>query len=594
MPATGASTVYQRQAGTGAAVMFGQSSFDPVQLAKYSNALAAAKDKAKTDAKQKKLDDLYKGLSITAGKVLETDQNYLNGYEDQFMNWKAKTITGNPTTQDMQDGFRYKTEFDQHKASLQQHKGMLDPYMGLIKNGAKNLDTDAMMENAGKFTQPDMYVDSDPDIAETFTPIYEHFLEDPVYGQDPEKALGAARTEWRNQYGREYVSEPILNDASLLEDYTKNVLPLVAEKNKQHFGKTLSDGTYIDEQYTYTLPYDTTVTTSDGEEITIIGTKTAELERYDDSPMIKKSADNRFKKLDDETKQDYIDQYGDDAAKNWNADNLSKFGVQASETNTTRKKTTGGVTNFGSYSAKTDWDAKPLTSTITSTRDTANKIWGDTDVDGFGVSKGENQLNLDKVVEIPFYLKANDNTQNRVPAGATRFSLAGIKPFMAPTFRADLTFDDFKNTLSKMTYDKPVYGPNGEVIDNAYDEFLLNFGKSYGSAEKTGSLQGMILTKKEQTFLKNIGLKNMIAGGKFVSGELSYLDDKNKKVYEPSAIIPLSFVNGEIDQATGIDFNKALDIYKEKYEGNVNDFENIKSKKTKVAVTPDINEWEEQ
>ena len=181
MPATGASTVYQRQAGTGAAVMFGQSSFDPVQLAKYSNALAAAKDKAKTDAKQKKLDDLYKGLSITAGKVLETDQNYLNGYEDQFMNWKAKTITGNPTTQDMQDGFRYKTEFDQHKASLQQHKGMLDPYMGLIKNGAKNLDTDAMMENAGKFTQPDMYVDSDPDIAETFTPIYEHFLEDPVY-----------------------------------------------------------------------------------------------------------------------------------------------------------------------------------------------------------------------------------------------------------------------------------------------------------------------------------------------------------------------------------------------------------------------------
>lgn len=541
----GKESVYARQGGTGAAAILGGTSWDPVQAAKYAGALGQAKKDADDLAKQKKKDALYNLLKIAPSKSLAEDQNQINNLGDDFLKHKAAILNagGEYDYQKLYgEAQKYAHEFEQIQNSSKNQDLALNAYLGQLKGSAGKLDNDAMIENGAIYANPELYVDSDPDIAASFSPILEMYMNDPFYGEDPDRALLAAKTHWRNDAGREYVTEPLLSDESLMDDYRKNVLPLVAEKNKQHFGKTLSDGTYVDEQYTYTLPYDTKVTTKDGEEITIIGTRTAELERYDDSPSIKKSADNRFKKLDEDTKQNYIDQYGDDAAKNWNADNLSKFGVQSDEAVTKRTPQSKSTSySIGGSNYDSPYDIVPFEAqkNINYSSDPKKDATGSTHIRGYTISQGEgtSKKNYTLTGVSPSFIFRTGNGAQIKNDNSYEIQLDDASMVQMATTKGGLTW---KTLAEAKTYD-------GKSV---LEEFKKKFGTKYANADFTNDIDNIVVTDDVAEFLSDNGLGEYLEDKTYMSGKASFYQPSGKKgkgdviEHYSDALIP---IDGKID-----------------------------------------------
>lgn len=562
--------------GSGLSWMAPGSSFDPITFATQAlNAKVKGKSEDDKLAEQTaKLAEFKPGeqfnidLTTAAADDVQGIQNYM---KEQFMankenpyNLKTKMELQNRVAKAKLNDERRQTQYKDYQGI----KKLLDADKGAQFHSAK------MNQNLAFYEDPERFKDM-PGF-QKYKPGYDEIVtnlqKDPYYKTNPDRLIHDARIEFRDQNKNELLG-PILKPESLTKNIKDkhDILVNTLTKEKEVNGVKTKDIKVSRDK--------SIIEYTDGTTQEVVGTDQTATDDYNSDSDIKRSVDTLYEDLSSDEKSKYAD------SKNPSLDWYKDLVYNASGDLTTSKTVEkSNVVNFGNgYSVQTDWLPTEISSTIKTTRDAANNVYGETDIDGFSVNKGENQLNLDKVVTAPIYYKSNDATQNAVPTNATSITLAGVKPFMAPTFGEDVTFESFKKELEGMVYDTPIKGKNGETIDNAWDEFLYNFGKKYGNAEKKGTMGGIILTKPEQAFLKKIGKQKYIVGGKFVSGEMSWTEtneDGDQVVKkEPSAIIPLSYVNGDIEAVTKINFNKALDKYKGKYNNNVTDFEYLKQSK---------------
>lgn len=554
----GLEQVYLRQAGTGSAALLGGSSWDPVQFAKYSAGLKAQQEAAKQAKKDKQRDQIFKDLNIKPGKMIESDRYGMNSIYDDFINLKAQTLLQDQrdlNPQDIQELYTIKSDIEKLDASHDQQLKNANSYGALIKNSQGKLDTEAMGENLAKYSAPDQFMEDDPEIAESFTPYLEYYQNDPIYKNFPDKALIMARDQWRNEQGSKYVTEPILNDVSLMEDYKDNVLKLVSE-NKQHVGKTLADGTYITEDYAYKVPYDTEVKTKDGEIITLKGTRSAAELRYDDSPIVQKSANNRFKKLDDTTKEDYVDKYGDDAAKQWYVDTYSPFGTEFSSTKTSRR-TDKNSYNFNGQNYESPYDILKFTdkANIQWDRDPKKNVGGMASINGFTITqgKGANKKSYTMSGVTPNVIFRQSNGAQVPVEGGYTMDLEDAKIEQIATTNG-LTWDIMKKSK---TYDGK----------NVYDEFMNKWGKQYikdfGNKGKNGDLavkdiSNIILTDDIADFLSKNGLGEYIEDKTYMTGQAKFYKPGNKtdvQIHYSDAVIP---VDGTIESKLQTDLELPL------------------------------------
>jgi len=577
----GANEVFLKQAGTGAAWMGPQSSFDPVLFAREAAYAKIGAEQGKKDEENKAKAAFLKGLKINPEQILANDA--MEGQQRELTNldnYLAKIINTNVGwTPEIQQKAQY--EVSQVENLIKTWKAQEQEFLKFRElQKDQNLLPEDMSKNGEMWYAPELHLD-DPEF-QPYRQEFEDILENvtstsPRYKDDPVAATTKARTIFRDRH-REFLN-PIQKPKDIAVLWN-GVRDLVTNNIKQVTGSDYN--TKTDEYADW--DNDVEITLNNGEKKTIKSIKSNAINYYNGSPDAQYSAQYGLSKQPQEIKDKYAN--STNPGLDYFLDQVRGYNQDVITSNATKTPGGGNSINFGGYSTTSDWTPTPLSSTITTTRDAANNIYGETDIDGFSVNKGENQLNLDKVVTAPIYYKSNDATQNAVPSNATSITLAGVKPFMAPTFSEDITWTDFEKELRKIEYDTPIKKKTGEIIDNAYEDFLYDFGKRYANAKKEGKMGGIILTKGEQKFLKKIGLQKYIVGGKFVSGEMSWTETNEdgdqilKK--EPAAIIPLSYVNTDIQSVTNIDFNKALNKYKEKYNGNVTDFEYLKPQEDKT------------
>lgn len=563
--------------GSGLSWMAPGSTFDPVTFATQAlNAkLKGKSDEDKLAEQTAKLAEFKPGeqfnIDLTTGATddVQDIQDYMKGVfmenKDNPYNLKTKMELQKRVADAKLRDERRVTQYKDY----QNVKKLLDADKGTQFHSGK------MNQNLAFYEDPERFKDM-PGF-QKYRPKYDEIVtslqKDPYYKDKPKRLLNAARIEFRDQTKNDLLN-PILKPESLTKNVKdkQDILFNTITKEKEVGGVKTKDIKVSRDK--------SIITFTDGSTQEAVGTDQTATDDYNGDVDIKRSVDSLYEDLSKDEKAKYAN--SQTPALDWYKDLVYNASGDLTTSKTVDKG--GNVVNFGGgYSVQTDWLPTEFSSTIKTTRDAANNVYGETDIDGFSINKGENQLNLDKVVTAPIYYKSNDAAQNAVPTNATSITLAGVKPFMAPTFSQDITFDSFKKELGSMQYDTPIKGKNGETIDNAWDEFLYLFGKKYANAEKTGTMGGIILTKPEQAFLKKIGKQSYIVGGKFVSGEMSWTEtnEDNEQVVkkEPAAIIPLSYVNGDIEAVTKIDFNKALDKYKGKYNNNVTDFDYLKAPK---------------
>lgn len=572
----GANEVFLKQAGTGAAWMGPQSSFDPVLFAREAAFTKIGAEQGKKDEENKAKAAFLNKFKVTPAEVMDIDNRTsqklrLDAIHDYIQKAMDPSVGWTPQLQAEGEAL-----LSQYQSQDNLEKGQNEQYQkfNTLKTG-ENVVTEDMDFNGNMWAYPEYYIDKMPEpLKKDYEDIMTSIKDNPIYqGANGEQLLiNDTRSMFRTRH------QDLLNPVQKPKDIAvlwNGVRDLVTNNIKQVTGSDYN--TKTDEYADW--DNDVEITLNNGEKKTIKSIKSNAINYYNGSPDAQYSAEYGLSKQPQNVK----DQYAKSAnpGLDYFLDQVRGYNQDVTTGNVT--KTPGGERSisFGGYSTTSDWTPNELSTTIAVTRDKANKVYGEADIDGFTITKEDKELNLDKVVSAPVYYKANDATQNKVPSSATSITLKGVKPFMAPTFKQDITWDSFSKQLEDMPLDKPYKGKNGETINNAYQDFLYKFGKKYGQVVQTGNMGGIILTKKEQKWLKERGLQEFIVGGKFVSGEMSWIEENKRGEQvvrsESSAIIPLSYINSDIKGATNIDFNLALDKYKNKYNGNVTDFEYLKA-----------------
>src|SRR3972149_5023056 len=227
----GKESVYQRQGGTGAAAILGGTSWDPVQFAKYAGTVKMAQEQAKQQKAQKTQDDFFKSIKIKGGKVLADDWNFISQSQDDFYKWAAgeTTKSGGITPQIMARGQQEASKLESNFQRLGVHKEKVDGYhkLTLSSTGGPNpgYDADAMYKNEAIYTQPYQYME-DPQygsfIQETWTPMYEEAMKDPINALNPERTAKEVTLDWRDNYGEQFLGTPIYNPISLQKNFKDN------------------------------------------------------------------------------------------------------------------------------------------------------------------------------------------------------------------------------------------------------------------------------------------------------------------------------------------------------------------------------------
>ena len=596
----GAENVYLKQAGTGAAWMGPGSSFDPVKFAQYAGALKQGQEAAKKANDDKEQAAFWTKLKLTPGNILKEDYEAFNNVQHDLTQWgieETQKAQQNGTTPNWNNinskAQQVVGDAQANILRLNTREAEVKDFNNIIQgDSGEKYDQDAMTKNMGIYIKPEKFM-NDPQygkfIQETWVPMYEEAMKDPMNARNPQRTAAKTSLDWSDQYaGKLGLLSPIHNDASLMDDYRENVLPLVKENNKTHVGKTDSQGNTITEDYAYTLPYDTEVKTNQLDEqgnpvtITLMGTRSALLKRYGDNQIIARSANNKFSKQGEDIQKEYIDQYGRDAAKNWYADDLSGLGLTANSSKITKKDQTnnGGTYVFGNSTFKTNLKLDPFKKNQWTTRkgtvEGGDLVGGNTWTTGIDIKKSNGEaLTLDNI-NAPYYVRSDDKTQNQVPTGSKNMIMEGSTSFKAPTFTANITLPALRTELEKIPYTD-----NKGKKMTAWDYFKSKFNRYLDAGYESGSLENSILTNDEVTFFQNIGIAgDVIQDKKFTYGTLIYdeptIEDPNKytKVKINGAIVPLEYTESSINASLGEDNNIGVMLDAHQADNNYSTWKN--------------------
>jgi len=580
----GANDVFLKQAGTGAAWMGPQSSFDPVLFAREAAFTKIIAEQGKKDEENKAKAAFLKGLKINPEQVLANDamegqQLELDALNEEIMSLMDPNIGWDPRSQ--QKAEYGVSQFAQNEKLRKAQEQEFLKFREMQKDGT--LLADDMQKNGEIWYAPEKHF-GDPEF-QPYEQEYNDLLEnvtnsDPKYKNRPILANYKARQLFRDNH-RELLS-PIKKPQSIPELWNK-VKDIAVNNIKQVKGNDYNVKT---DEYS-SWDNDIEITTNQGDKKIVPSTKSNAINIYKNDADVQYAANYYYQKAPQSEKDNYKN--SQDPVMDYYLDQVKGFSGDVTTSNVTKNVPKSTVFANG-YSPDTDWDVEPIKELSKVTRVAGGRGTGDDVVAGvttygYNVTKnGENQLDVKDVANIPFYYDKNKDTHNAMGKGTT-MSIAGAKPFMAATFNQKIDFNTFESDLTKMEYDKPETGTGtlkGKPIRNAYEDFLDKFGGKYEYAQKVGSLQGIIIGDDERSFLNKIGKGNWISGGKFVSGEGSYRVEKRDGTFTteiiPEMVVPLSFVNDLIFNITKVDFNKALDSYKQNFK-SINNFEGLQDNK---------------
>lgn len=531
--------VYQGTAGTGLAWMGPNSTFDPT---KFAIDAFNAKVKKKTD-EEKQQEEYGKLLDFKPGEQFNLDLNTITTRGIKNLQNYGKTLfqrDKGTTYQNQQEITNAARDLKLQQQELEtQYKDWQNVRKIVDSDKGKELSFDKMNRNLAFYENPEAFAETT-----MFAPYkkgYEEIVttleKNPRYQNDPEALRDAARVQFRNQYHNDLLGT-VLKPESVFkiikdnEDALYNTLTKDIEKG----GVTVKEISNDKGQRK--------VTFNDGSTKFIDGTDKTATDLYNGSVDYQRSIKELYSDLPDKTKY----QGAQDPALEWFKDVVNST---AGDVTTSRRVEKSNFNSFGGYGVNSNYQVTPFQKDQLTSRGTS---FGNTMTQGFNIRtpNGSSELVL-KDINPPYFYLGDKATQNAI-VGGKNMTLAGVTPFKAPTFGQDVSWDNFKNTLSNIKTSE----------GNGWQMFLKKFGNKYKDAEKSGSLKGTILTNDEANFLRDLGLGNLIKNGKFAYGTLEYYTEKedgegDQKRYHPGAIVPLEYVNSSLKDETNVDFNLALD-----------------------------------
>ncbi len=572
----GLEQVYLRQAGTGSAALLGQSSWDPVAFAKYSTGLKAAQEAAKQDKKKKLTEDFLKQVKVKGGKVLADDFSYYQQGEGDFYKWASEQST-DVTPEIYAKGVERAAEIEGAYRRGAVHKEKVDNYHKLTINpmGGEHpvYDSDSMYKNEAIYTQPYQFLD-DPEygelIQETWLPAYEEAMKDPLNAKNPERTAKMVTLDWRDNYGEHLISTPIYNPVSLEKNFKDNVKPLLNEI-KQYKSVRTADGTVITEENAYILQDDTQVEVEmqDGTKKTVMmpGVKTLVRDNYDTDVVVQRSAEQLFRKLDQDTKEQYIDEYGkEDAAKEWYINNkASNWGLQATSKNISQAplpKT--GTYRFGNKTY-------PFEVVADEGEFNYNRlgVWSDIVVDGDGKEKEDKGI-VYSYAKVPMQGLAFGSDKNKYP----KIKVNPLNIFNQDSYswmNSDQS-QEFDFTVSG-TYRAPGLTQDVNLDDPRLAGFKEWAYKTYGKKantaiskifnDKAGVAQKYTAVSEDEARELNKAIPGLVDTQYYASGQIQGYDQVNQKNIEiPAATIPLDQIQERLMPATNdANWKQEIDDY---------------------------------
>lgn len=558
----GLEQVYLRQAGTGSAALLGQSSWDPVAFAKYSTGLKAAQEAAKNQKNQKLQDDFFKSVKVKGGKVLADDFSYYQQGENDFYEWAAEEMkkSGGMTPEIYAKGQQMAAQIEGDYRRGAVHKEKVDNYHKLTINpmGGEHpvYDTNEMYKMEAIYTQPYQYME-DPEygdmIQETWLPMFEEAMKDPLNARNPERTAKEVTLDWRDNYGDGFIGTPIYNPISLEKNFKDNVKPLLNEIKKYKSVRT-ADGTVITEENAYILQDDTQVEVEmqDGSKQTIImpGVKTLVRDNYDTDVIVQRSAMQLFNKLPKDEKQQYIDEYGSqDAAKEWYInDKASSWGLQATSKNISQAP----LLKSGTYrrgnktypfevvrdEGEFNFNRLGVFSEIVDEKENKGIVFSYAKVPVQSLAFGSDANKYPKVKVNPLNIFNQDSYSwtNSDVSQEYDFTAAGV--FRAPGLTQDVNIDDPRLAGFK----EWAYKTYGAKANTAIAKIF---------ADKAGVAQKYTPVSKAEADELNKAIPGLVDTQYYATGQISGYDQaKQKNIEIPAATIPLEQIQKRLMPAT--------------------------------------------
>ena len=544
----GANEVFLKQAGTGAAWMGPQSSFDPVLFAREAAFTKIGAEQGKKDEENKAKAAFLKGLKINPEQVLANDamegqQLELDALNEEIMSLMDPNIGWDPRSQ--QKAEYGVSQFAQNEKLRKAQEQEFLKFREMQKDGT--LLADDMQKNGEIWYAPEKHF-GDPEF-QPYEQEYNDLLEnvtnsDPKYKNRPILANYKARQLFRDNH-RELLS-PIKKPQSIPELWNK-VKDIAVNNIKQVKGNDYNVKT---DEYS-SWDNDIEITTNQGDKKIVPSTKSNAINIYKNDADVQYAANYYYQKAPQSEKDNYKN--SQDPVMDYYLDQVKGFSGDVTTSNVTNTKG-GSNYNWNGYKIKTNLKMDPFEKRQFTSRKDKN-TGGLTSTRGIEVkTSGGQELTLDNI-NAPVYYLADQSTQKAVPTGSKNMSMKGATTFKAPTFNTDYTITDLQAELEKI----PVTG------GTAWDHFRNKFGERYAGAE-SGNLNGIIVTDEEVAFFENLGRGDLLKDRKFTYGTLSYDEpddtDPNKfnKVYFNGAIIPLEYTKGSINTAIGNDADIELAV----------------------------------
>jgi hypothetical protein len=565
----GRSNVYLKQAGTGAAWMGPQSSFDPVAAAKYAGALKLAQQKQKQQKVDKEQLDFLNRLKVTGGKVLEEDFDFYNQVEQDVYNWAAGEVA-KADKEGREPNLQQLTIQGQKKAANANNlwkrgtvqKERFDKFHQLIlgdKSANPIYDSETMTKGEGIYTQPYRFLEDEQDgefLQQTWLPMFEEAMRDPINQQNPERTMKEVTVEWRDAYGDEYL-QPIYNPISLQKNFKDNIKPILAEF-KNYKSVRDSSGNTITEEDVYTLPDNMIVTVEmeDGstKEVELPGVRSMAIDNYETDVTVQRSAKTLFKNQDKSVKEDYINQFGEDAAKEWFADENMNWGLQA----TTKKINNAAIPKTGNsyrYGNKT----YPFEVTLDEGTRNYNRLgvynqgtegagiaYSYAQVPVRGVSFGSDKNKYPKIKVNPLRIFDQDSYSwmNSDASQEFDFTVAGVYEMPATTEQINLKDPKYAGIL---TWGAKTYG---KKANTAIAKYIASGNYIIPAGTPVSGDEADIVNKIK---------KGSVRSQKFATGQISGYDKAQGKNFEiAGATIPYEEVQEQVELATNGNWSEEI------------------------------------
>jgi hypothetical protein len=538
----GANDVFLKQAGTGAAWMGPQSSFDPVLFAREAAYAKIGAEQGKKEEQQKAKEAFFSKLKINPEQVLATDAMTSQQEDLAALNDYLKEIMGaDGWNMNTEQNAQYQTQLFAQKEKLRKaQESQYLKFKDLEKD--KTLLGDEMENNGQVWYAPEMYSGE-----ESFAPYQSEYDEivksvsqDPVYGRNQNSIIGHAKIIFRDKHPE--LLNPIQKPSSIPELWNK-VKDIAVNQIKEVKG---SDYNVKTDEYS-SWDEDVEITDNNGNKRTIKSTKSNAIDIFNNDLDTQYSAKYYYDRATPEVKKQY--EGSQNPVLDYYLDQVKGFSGDVTTSNVT-KSDRGNSISIGGQRANEDVTFTPFDRKAQYNRN--DGISATSNIRGWDiVDKNKKGITITGQ-HIRYYYDTKKKSHVKHDFESTG-ELENAVAFKAPVITG--------TTLSKLKQEMAGKYYNGERADQY---FARKFGSRFQDIPDDAAIDEIILGDDEIQFFQAIQLGKHIKDRKFASGKLKWsqsgTDDEGDITRTINgAIVPLEDVDADFISKTGVSLLNALD-----------------------------------